>query len=113
MSTVALFFLSPLLKMLTLTTIVGAAGIAGFFLLPAWVSSNVRMISLIVGVSALLGGGFYWKAFHDGGQHMAQRIAAKDRAAIERVGRAQEEVESCRGGLDWDVVTGTCNRSAR
>lgn len=113
MSSVALFFLSPLLKWLTFTTVLGAVGIAAFFLLPAWVSANTRMLCLIVGVSSLCGGAFYWKAFRDGEQHMTQRIAAKDNAAIRRVDDAQRKVEDCRGGLDWDVTTGTCNRSAR
>lgn len=116
MSTVALFFLSPLLKWLTVTTVVGALGIAGFFLVPAPIAAlwpHLRTWCLIVGVSALCGGTFYWKAFHDGETHMAQRVAAKDAAAIRRVQDSLREVDSCNGGVDWDVTTGTCRGATR
>lgn len=108
-ASIALFFLSPLLKWVTITWALGAGCIAIWFLAPAWLPFN-RQNFLIAGAVLLGGGAFYWYAFHAGERHMAQRIAAKDRAAIERVQEQQKEVDACNGGVDWDVTTGTCTR---
>lgn len=108
-TTLLLFFLSPLLKALTLTTIVGAGGIALYLFTPAFVPGKFRNICGIVGICALSGGAFYWWAFHAGETYAYQKIAAKDKAAIERVQTSDKEVMACNGGVDWDVVSGTCN----
>lgn len=108
-STLLLFFLSPLLKALTLSMIVGAGGIALYLFTPAFVPGKFRNVCGIVGICALSGGAFYWWAFHAGEQHAYQKIAAKDKAAVERVETVLKDVRNCNGGVDWDVVTGTCN----
>lgn len=102
-----LFFLSPLLKWVTITYAIGAAGLALFFLTPGWFPSRFRNTAGIVGICALCGGSFYWYAFHAGERHMAQRIAAKDQEAIARVEQGMREVDEC-GAENWNVVTGTC-----
>jgi hypothetical protein len=106
-SSIISFFLSPLLKWVTVTGLIGAAGIALFFLLPVGVALRTRVICLIVGLCALCGGSFFWYAFHAGEHHFAQRIAAKEAAAQALVGKAEAKLDAC-GALDWDPITGTC-----
>ena len=103
-----LFLLSPLLKWVTVTGIIGVGGLLIFFLSPNFVSDRVRVLCGMVGAGALCGGIFYWYAFHAGERHMAQRIAAKDKAAIQRVDEGRKEVEACNGGIDWDDTVGAC-----
>lgn len=108
--TILLFLLSPLTKYLTLSVMVGAGGLFLFFAWPRWLPGGARFSNTagIVGVCALCAGSAYWWAFHAGEQHMAQRIAAKDQRAIERIDRGAKEVNDCNGGLDWDVTVGAC-----
>lgn len=40
---------------------------------------------------------------------MIQKIAARDAAALQKVEDGQLEVNACNGGVDWNVVTGTCD----
>lgn len=109
MSSVALFFLSPLLKWVTATGVLGAAGILLFFFWPAWLPGRrFANTAGIAGLCALTGGAFYWYAFHAGEKHMTQRIAAKDQAAVQRVEEGRREVDDCNGGADWDVTVGAC-----
>lgn len=111
-ASILLFFLSPLLKWVTLTGVIGVAGVAGFFLLPANVPGFWRRLSIEIGVGAFVVGGFYWYAFRAGETHMAQLIAAKDAAAVQRVKDGEREVEACGGGVDWDVTSGLCRPGA-
>jgi len=106
---IALFFLSPLLKWVTVTGVVGAAGIFLFFAWPSWLPGRrFANTAGVVGVCALCGGAFYWYAFHAGERHMVQRIAAKDAAAVERIEAGAKEVLACNDGVDWDVTVGAC-----
>lgn len=110
LATFVAFLLSPLLKYLTLSVVVGGGGILIYLLTPAWVPARFHNAAGIVGICALTGGGFYWWAFHAGEQHMAQRIAAKDAAALTLVKGALDKVDACNNGVDWNVENGTCNR---
>lgn len=85
----------------------GIACIAVWFLAPAWLPIN-RSHLMWAGIALLGCGTFYAWAFKAGEHHMTQLIAAKDRAAIERVEKSLKEVNDCNGGADWDVVTGRC-----
>ena len=108
-TTITLFLLSPLLKWLTATTLVGIGGLFLFFAWPAWLPGRrFANVAGVVGVAALTGGAFYWYAFHAGERHMAQRIAAKDRAAVQRIDAGTKEVLACNDGVDWDVSVGAC-----
>lgn len=112
MTALKLFFGTPLLPAL------GAAGVIGVLLLifgvlaPAWLPIDRRHLVWLGGV--LIAGSVYtsW-VFHQGEEHGIQKVAALDAAALERVKRALERVESCNGGVDWDVTTGKCNAPAR
>lgn len=109
MTSILLFFLSPLLKWVTITGVIGAAGIALFLFTPSWFPGQFRTIAGMIGVGALCGGIFYWYAFHAGERHMAQRIAAKDAAAVALVEEDEKVIKSCGiDGADWDVVTASC-----
>jgi hypothetical protein len=116
MSALYWFFLSPLLKWLGMSGIIGCAGIAIYLLaprFPAWFPVNferLRNLAGAVGVGAFVVGGFFWYAFHSGENYFAQRIAAKDQAAVQRVGEALVEVNAC--GEDWDQSTGTCKKGS-
>jgi uncharacterized membrane protein YedE/YeeE len=115
-TSIYLFFVSPLLKWLGLSGLIGAVGIAIYLLAPRtppWFPIDLnrfRKVALAVGIGAFVVGGFFWYAFHQGESHMAQRIAAKDRDAERRVERALIDVEACNGGVNWNVTTGSCNR---
>lgn len=107
---IALFFASALFKTLSLTTIVGGGCLVLWFLAPVWLTKVINTVHLLWAGIAILGFGVVaWYYFHAGEEHMAKRIAARDAAAIQRVNVGREEVESCNGGVDWDVVTGSCN----
>lgn len=98
---------SPLMGALLTTWGLGVACLAAWFFAPVWLPIN-RSHLLWAGVALMGCGAFYWYAFHAGERHMAQLVAAKDQAAIERVEKSLKEVNDCNGGADWDVVTGTC-----
>lgn len=115
-TSIALFFLSPLLPWLTGYTLVAIVGIGIFIFMPSIpilnaFTSRFRNIAGIVGVIALLCGAHATYFFRAGEGHMAQRIAAKDRAAVERVEKSRINVDACNGGVDWNVTTGTCDSS--
>lgn len=106
---ILLFFLSPLLKWVVGTWGVGAVGIFLFFTWPRWLpGERFANWAGIGGACLICGGAFYWYAFHAGERHMVQRIAAKDKAAIERIERGAEEVLQCNDGIDWDPTVGAC-----
>lgn len=106
---VVVFLLSPLLKYMTVFTIVGAIGIGIYFVTPRWLPFD-RRFALMVGVGSLVCGAFYWWAFAAGEAHMTQRMAARDAVAVQRVERAVYEVQRCeQNGGTWDVTTGNCN----
>lgn len=108
-TSISLFFLSPLLKWIVGTWGLGIIGIALFFLWPAWLPGRrFSNWAGIAGVCLISGGAFYWYAFHAGERHMAQRIAAKDAAAIARIDQGAKEVMDCNDGIDWDVTVGAC-----
>ena len=94
---------------------VGGFGLLGLALLALWwftpsflASPEKRMMLLCAGIGCFALGGFYAKAFKAGEVHMAQRLAAQDRAAWERVEAGAKEVDACNGGVDWDVTVGAC-----
>lgn len=97
------FFVSPLLKWLTLSVAIGIGAAVAAWLLPQF-----RLTLILVSVGAFSFTGISTHFFRSGEQHMAQRIAAKDAAAVQRVTDAQGLVDACNGGLDWDVTAGTC-----
>lgn len=101
------YVFSPDFGALLSTWTIGLALIAVCILAPAWLPFN-RFYLLIIGAGLMVGGlAFNW-AFDLGQTHMAQLIAAKDAAAVERVRRGRIEIDKCNGGVDWDPVTGTC-----
>jgi hypothetical protein len=107
MSWLLLQLFSPLVGMLLSTWGAGVACFAVAILAPAWLPFS-RMHLIWAGIALMGCGAFYAWAFEAGQKHMAQLVAAKDQAAVERVERAQSRVNDCNGGLDWDVVTGSC-----
>ena len=99
---------SPLVAVVGLTGLFGVGCIIVGLLAPAWLQIT-RQNLIWFGVVLIAGGAFYWWAFRAGERHMAQRIAIKDQAAIERVNEATKEVETCiQSGGQWDDVTGSC-----
>lgn len=108
MQTILLHLLSPLVGALATTWGLGVLCLVVAFLAPAWLPFN-RSHLIWAGAALMAGGAFYWWAFRAGEAHMAQLIAAKDQAAIARVDNALKKVRDCNGGLDWNVVTGSCD----
>ncbi len=102
---------SPLVAVVGTTGLIGAACIAVWFLAPSWLPFN-RSHVLWAGIALLGGGLFYWWAFHAGESYAYKLFAARDAVAVGRVQEAQREVDACNGGVDWDVVTGTCKTGA-
>jgi thiol:disulfide interchange protein len=109
MLSIYLFLVSPLLKWVTVSGLIGAGGVALYLLTPAWFPARFRNAAGIVGIAALVGGAFYWMAFHAGEKHMAQRIAAQDQEAVNDKDAALKDVHACRNrGGTWDVTVGVC-----
>lgn len=106
-----MYLQSSLFGIVATTWGLGACGLALFFLQPGWLGSNQsRTILLIVSVSLLSGGSFYWWAFHNGEEFAVRKMAAREAGITQRVQDATRAVGDCNGGVDWDVSTGTCNR---
>ena len=94
-------------------SLVGIVGLGLYFFIPRFpllenVVGKFRNTCGIVGVIALVAGWHAGMFFHKGEEYMVQKVAAKNKVAIERVGKVQVQVDGCNGGVDWDVTSGTC-----
>jgi len=107
MSSLKLAIFNPLVATVGITGIIGIGLIVLGVLAPSWFPISKRD-AVIAGIGCLIAGAAFWAIFNMGERHMAQKIAAKDNAAIQRVEGAKKDVEACNGGVDWDVTTGTC-----
>ncbi len=107
-----IFFTSYLFAALSLTTIVGGGLVALGILAPAWLPVN-RTNVLWAGAIILVSGWVFAWVFEQGQEYQSRLFAARDRVAVERNQRAQQNLSACNDALDWDVVTGTCKSATK